>query len=172
MKKIFAISFLLIYMQSCKKLVDESYNGTIEFKLNGNYKKFYNSSDGKHSVNFSRQLPGQFNTKVQYEIFGNDRSNPSGEQSIIDIYIHTDTLKPITYNLDFNNSGVVLNSIKIDSAQYSVSYSMDQLTLTVTSITADRLSATFSGRMSPISGINTGSALITEGTINNVKIRD
>ena len=172
MKIIIAISFLFITLQSCKKSGDVSDNGTIEFKLNGNYTKFYNTSDRMHNANFSRQLPGQFNTNVQYEIFGDDRSNPSGEQSLIDFYIHTDTLKPITYTLDFNNSGIVLNSVKIDTAHYSVSNSMDQLILTVTSVTADRLSATFSGRMSPLSGINPGSAVITEGRINNVKIRD
>jgi hypothetical protein len=186
---IFCATTLLL---SCSKENENNGNNadtdssSISFKLNGTLIKF-SGSYGEDNPNYwndslyeyatcKKELNQSFpsNGKFWYIFTGQHGMNQYQNDFMINLT--SDSLTTGNFRYDSINAGWKAQiSAYINKISYSgVQFSKDSFNLSITSYSSGRISGTFSARLTPMTngtyGVH-GSTIITDGILNNVKVR-
>lgn len=154
----------LISALSCNKDPNSATTTTasIEYKVNGTAVSMDNVdiTSGKYVV-FQKQLAGTVIPKTRYLL-----NAQNGANNVVVFYIVADSLQKINYRLD---STFVATALNYNGQVSALLHKDDYISVNITDYSGSKISGTFTGKLSPVSG-TAGSTLITEGKINNVQV--
>lgn len=177
MKKLLVLA-LSITLFSCKKdpASPSGYNtnGSIQYKVNGQLTVMDNVDilSGQY-VTFAKQLKGLL-PQTRYLLNGQ-----KGVNNLIGFTIVTDSLLTTNYHYDsasITDKIAVASFVVTSNGQVAaLFYSTDNFDISITDYNNSRVSATFSGRFTPLLPLGggfgqPGSVNITEGIIKNVQV--